>query len=236
MLTPVRQPVDDVNMIADGKDQRAAGNRSYHHGNLREALVAAGLQLAREGGPAAVVLRAATRMANVSHNAAYRHFANQEDLLAAVADECMTKLGLLMIERADQVRARGAARRAQARFEAIGRAYIDFARTEPGWFRTAFSAAQPHTDRASGGRAVLPSQDQGTDPTNPYLVLGAMLDDLVAAGILSRQRRQHAEFFAWSGVHGLSSLIVDGPLRYLPEQTVSQAIETVVSSIPRGLE
>src|SRR4051794_26985940 len=141
MLTTVPRAVDDVNMIAAGDRDDARG---YHHGNLRQALVAAGLELARKGGPNAVVLRAATRMAHVSHNAAYRHFANQEDLVAAVAEQCMTQLGLLMIERADEVRARGAARRAQARLEAIGRAYIEFARTETGWFRTAFSSARPH--------------------------------------------------------------------------------------------
>src|SRR6266536_5280714 len=116
--------------------QQGLKARGYHHGNLREALVEAGVELARTGGPDAVLLRAATRHAGVSPNAAYRHFANQEDLLAAVAERCMTQLGRLMVERSSQVGARGGVRRARARLEAIGRAYIDFARTEPGWFRT----------------------------------------------------------------------------------------------------
>ena len=70
----------------DARDAR------YHHGNLREALVDAGVELARAGGPNAVLLRAASRQAGVSHNAVYRHFANQEDLVAAVAQRCMTQL------------------------------------------------------------------------------------------------------------------------------------------------
>src|SRR5215471_11359185 len=125
---------------------RTAEERAYHHGNLREALVEAGVELARSGGPSAVLLRAVSRQAGVSHNAAYRHFANQEDLLAAVGERCMSRLGELMVERSAQVTARGPVRRARARLEAIGRAYIDFARTEPGWFRTAFSSARHDAD------------------------------------------------------------------------------------------
>src|ERR1700747_3566139 len=75
---------------------RAAAPRPYHHGNLREALVAAGVELARTDGPDAVVLRAASRAAGVSHNAAHRHFADRDELLAAVCAECMGKLAALM--------------------------------------------------------------------------------------------------------------------------------------------
>jgi len=147
--------VDVVNMVRSTSEHNGE-ERGYHHGNLREALVEAGVALARTGGPNAVLLRAASRQAGVSHNAVYRHFANQEDLLAAVAERCMTQLGLLMIERSTRVTARGPVPRARARLEAIGRAYIDFARTEPGWFRTAFSSPAPRRGptRAPADRAV----------------------------------------------------------------------------------
>lgn len=204
----------------------AGEERAYHHGHLREALVDAGVKLARTGGPNAVLLRAASREAGVSHNAAYRHFANQEDLLAAVAQRCMTQLSLLMIERMDRVTARGPVRRAQARLGAIGRAYIDFARTEPGWFRTAFSAAHAH---AADG------QPAETIP-GPYAMLSARLDELVDVGALTPKRRVRAEYAAWSAVHGLSSLLLDGPLRELPEPEVEHAIGTVLAVINRGLE
>lgn len=216
-------------------DARPA-SRGYHHGSLRQALVAAGLELARSGGPNAVVLRAATRQAQVSPNAAYRHFANQEDLLAAVAEQCMTQLGLLMIERADRVRTRDKVRRARARLEAIGRAYVDFARTEPGWFRTAFSSAKPHGHGEGDAPMTLPKRIESEEPTNPFVILSARLDDLVQVGALTPQRRQGAEFFAWSSVHGLSSLLVNGPLRHLPEPMVEQAIEVVLAATARGLQ
>lgn len=209
--------------------------RAYHHGNLREALVAAGVELARTDGPNAVVLRAASRQAGVSHNAVYRHFANQEDLLAAVAQRCMTKLSELMIERMERITIRDRVRRATARLGAVGRAYIDFARSEPGWFRTAFSSARPH---ASDGRSAEPAAADSADAEpvpNPYDVLRAALDELVAVGALTRERRIGAEYAAWSAVHGLSSLLLDGPLRELAEPEVERAIGIVLAAVGRSL-
>jgi AcrR family transcriptional regulator len=227
-LTRVPWIVDTVNMKS-----KTPEDRGYHHGNLREALIDAGVALARTGGPTAVVLRAASRDAGVSHNAAYRHFASQEDLVAAVAERCMAKLGALMVERIDQVTARGAVPRAQARLQATGRAYIDFARSEPGWFRTAFSSARPHGDDAP---PQLPSAaDAEMDPTKPYLLLGARLNELVAVGAMTPEQRDGAEYAAWSSVHGISSLLLDGPLRDLPEPEVQRAIDKVLGVVNRGL-
>ena len=233
LLTRVPHTVDTVNMVR-GPD-RGSEARGYHHGNLRAALVEAGVELARTGGPGAVLLRAASRQAGVSHNAAYRHFANQEDLVAAVAERCMTRLGLLMIERSNLVTARGPIRRARARLEAIGRAYIDFARTEPGWFRTAFTSARPHPADAPTREPSPEDRTDSEQTTSPYRVLSARLDELVSVGALTPQRRPGAEYAAWSAVHGLSSLLLDGPLRDLPEPQVEYAITTVLAAVDRGL-
>src|SRR5690242_2928199 len=97
--------VDTVNMRTD---------RPYHHGRLRESLVDAGYELARVSGPEAVVLRAVTRAAGVSHNAAYRHFEDHQQLLNAVADRCMGELADLMRRGAARVRERDPRRRAAA--------------------------------------------------------------------------------------------------------------------------
>jgi AcrR family transcriptional regulator len=232
-LTRMTQEVDTVNMAGE-EDHRGGTARRYHHGNLREALVDAGVELARTGGPNAVVLRAASRQAGVSHNAVYRHFANQEDLLAAVAQRCMRQLSLLMIERMNHVRARDRVRRAGDRLEAIGRAYIDFARTEPGWFRTAFNSARPQ----AAGRGPEAAHAHATDAEpipNPYDLLSAQLDGLVEVDTLTHERRAGAEYIAWAAVHGLSSLLLDGPLRELPEPEVRRAIDTVLAGIGRGL-
>lgn len=214
---------------------RPRERRGYHHGHLRQALIEAGMELARTGGPNAVIVRAASRQAGVSHNAAYRHFASQEDLLAAVAQRCMTQLSLLMIERMELVTARDSARRAQARLDAIGRAYIDFARTEPGWFRTAFSSARPHSQHQPTAERVAANPADADSVPQPYDLLAGGLDDLVRVGALPRNRRDGAEYAAWSAVHGLSSLLLDGPLRELPEPEIERAIRTVIGVVTRGL-
>src|SRR5438874_2373120 len=203
-------------------------HRGYHHGNLREALITASVELARTGGPNAVVLRAASRQAGVSPTAAYHHFDNQQDLLAASAQRCMTQLSLLMIERMDRVTTRDRVRRAADRLEAIGRAYIDFARTEPGWFRTAFSS--PRRPPGAGSTAEpAKSEVADTEPVpRPDDVLRAAFHELVSVGALAPEHRNGAEHTAWSAVHGLSSLLLDGPLRDLSDPDAEQAITTVL--------
>ncbi|MER8187965.1 TetR/AcrR family transcriptional regulator [Kitasatospora sp. NPDC094015] len=216
-----------------GREERASHpepgtGRAYHHGNLHEALVDAGLALARTGGPSAVVLRAVTREAGVSHNAAYRHFADHRALLAAVGARCREHLGALMAARTAAVTDSDPAPRAWARLEAIGRAYVDFALTEPGWFRTAFSGA----DEPAPAKAAPEHADPGTDP---YLLLAERLDELVDVGALSAERREGAEYAAWSAVHGLAALLVDGPLRDLPATEARSAIRSVLGMVSRGL-
>ncbi|XUM02185.1 TetR/AcrR family transcriptional regulator [Streptomyces venezuelae ATCC 10712] len=202
--------------------------RAYHHGNLRHALVEAGLSLARTGGPGSVVLRAASREAGVSHNAAYRHFEDREALLAAVSRRCMDELGGLMSRRLAAVpeRPEGSRAWAWARLDALGAAYVEFARTEPGWFQTAFAATTSHAP-------VLPQESDAAP--HPFLLLVRCLDDLTATGAVPAERRHGSEYAAWSAVHGLSHLLIDGPLRDLPEEEVQLALNTTLSVVSRGL-
>jgi AcrR family transcriptional regulator len=209
-MTKVPQSVDAVNM-------------PYHHGNLRETLVDVACGLAREGGPDAVVLRAVSREAGVSHNAAYRHFADRDDLLRAVCDRCMGRLAELMEHRIAELDLPSErADAAWARLHAAGQAYIDFALTEPGWFRTAFGVP----------RGTEPVLAEGGDP---FAILLACLDNLVEVGEIAPERRPGAEYSAWAGVHGVSSLLIDGPLRDLPAAERSRAIDKVLEGIAAGL-
>ncbi len=203
--------------------------RPYHHGRLREALVDAGLALARAEGPDAVVLRAASRAAAVSHNAAYRHFADRDELLRAVAERCMSRLALVMEQRQDALEPDpDPAARALSRIDAVGRAYLEFAATEPGWFRTAF--AVPDKVNSFG-----PGEGVGARGLSPYALLGAGLDDLVEVGVLPAERRPGAEYAAWSAVHGLAMLFNDGPLRDLPDTERAVATQIVLDVVARGL-
>src|SRR5436305_5257422 len=111
-------------------------------GAIRSALVEAGLELARAGGPDAVVLREVTRMVGVVPNAAYRHFADRDALLAAVRDEAVRELARRMADGMSHVRAGPhTPTGARLRLRAVGQAYLKFARTEPGLFDTAFATA-----------------------------------------------------------------------------------------------
>jgi len=219
---------DTVNM----GNAPAVHPRPYHHGSLRESLVEAGLELAREAGPSGLGLRAATRLAGVSHNAAYRHFADHDALLAAVGARCMRELALLMEQRIRRVRTRDPVERAWARLTTIGEAYVEFAVTETGWFRTAFTAFH---EPPGTSPEFAPDDGAGDSGLSPYQLLSARLDELVEVGALPVERRPGLEYAAWAAVHGLSTLLVDGPLRPLPASERRHALTVVLEVVARGL-
>ena len=109
--------------------QHRRARRTYRHGDLRRALLEAGIALAREGGPDAVVLREATRRAGVVPNAAYRHFASRQELVQAVRAAALSELAVAMeAELAKQPSGRPAAEAARADLRAVGTAYLAYAR------------------------------------------------------------------------------------------------------------
>lgn len=206
-----------------------APRETYRHGDLRRALLEAGLSMAAHGGPDAVVLREATRRAGVSPNAAYRHFADRRALLVAVSAAAQARASDRMSAARDAVAGEGTAiDRARARVRAVGDAYIRFAREEPGLFRAAFSV--PDDLSRSGA-----PEKAGENGLTPFQVLGDVLDELAAAGALPPERRQNAELVAWSAVHGLGMLVIDGPLRGLDDRMIAHATSRVLDLVERGL-
>jgi AcrR family transcriptional regulator len=203
-------------------------NMPYHHGHLREALVDAALATARRDGPDAVVLRAATRAVAVSPSAAYRHFADRDELLSAVAQRCMSHLADVIESRlAEAPGGSDPVATAWGRLRAAGRAYVEFALSEPGWFGTAF------------GAPAGPPVPSAVAPGSPFQLLNELLDDLVATGALPPEKRPGAEYAAWAAVHGIATLLVDGPLRHVPpagrDQIVTGVIDNVVAGLSKGL-
>src|SRR5262245_27538318 len=110
------------------------GSRKYHHGNLRPALVNAGLRLLESEGVRALSLRAVARKARVSHTAPYHHFRGKAELLAAVAAMGFDRL----VELIGQEAPRAKADDPLARLYAVGRGYLRFALTHPSIFRLMF--------------------------------------------------------------------------------------------------
>ena len=204
-------------------DQPTAGDRnraSYHHGDLRNALVAGGVELARQGGVPAVVLTRLARSLGVSPAAAYRHFPRgHEELLEAVGARAREEL-------AQQMRAGIAAAPAPAdpvlaamlRFRATGRAYVDFALEQPGLFQLA--CLRDHDLAHDGGVAAL---------------LNGQLDELVALGRLPAARRPRSEVAAWAAVHGLALLLTSGPLAMLDPAERDAVIERTLEVVGCGI-
>jgi AcrR family transcriptional regulator len=208
---------------------RVPARRTYHHGDLRRTLLDAGVALARDGGPDAVVLREATRRAGVVPNAAYRHFASRNDLLQAVRAEALASLAVAMEKELARHRlGQNAADAARAALRAIGTAYLRFAQSEPGLFRTAFAVpgeAETTDNPAMAGRSGL----------NPFQLLSSALDRLTEAGVLPPERRSGAEYLAWSAVHGLAMLALEGPLRRLTRTQTRAIGQRLLDMVEKGL-
>ncbi|WP_084105465.1 TetR/AcrR family transcriptional regulator [Demequina sp. NBRC 110056] len=237
--------------------------RSYHHGDLRVALVDAGLELARVGGVDAVGVREVTRQAGVSPASVYRHFDDHRALVVAVALAAQDRLAEAMVERigtlVDEASALvddaaslvdeigslleeegtspdGATSSADAltselavaRLRGVGLGYIDFALAEPGWFELALLTFDP---RPGGGPAVMVDSEVPA----PFLLLLDALDGCVAAGVLTPQQREHAEWPCWSAVHGFADIATRGPLVGQDPAALAALGRRVVEAIIAGL-
>jgi len=200
----------------------------YHHGDLHRALVEAGTRLARDGGPDAVVLREATRQVGVSANAAYRHFADRDALLEAVVTAGLAEMARTMEAELAAVRGGDPQTRARARLRAVGTGYLRFATAEPGLFRTTFLVPSDLS------RATSPD-GRGATGRTPFELLSDALDELVDAGVISAGQRPGAELLAWSAVHGLAVLAVNGPLRALSPEVLETTSRRLLSMVDAGL-
>jgi len=194
--------------------------RSYHHGDLRSALVAAGLAAARTGGVEALGLRELTRTVGVTPNAAYRHFADRRALVLAVAVEAQALLARAMLDRMAAIPPDAApAARALERLRAVGLGYIGFALAEPGWFEL----------------AVLSGNRREGAVARPYHLLVEALDALLAAGVITAAQRPRAEVACWSAVHGFADLVTRGPLQHQDPPTIEALTLYVVDTIVNGV-
>jgi len=176
---------------------------TYHHGDLRRALLEASIGLVSKKGVEGFSLREAAREVGVSPAAAYRHFEDKKALLAALALDGMGRLALAMESALTRVAGpAGSAVRAAAELGAVGQAYVEFAVGQPSQFEVMFGPWCDHPDLEEVPPEARPL---GRDP---FQILVDTLDGLVRAGAVTPEARQGAEIPAWSAVHGLASLIV----------------------------
>lgn len=193
--------------------------KTYHHGDLRAALLKAGLELIREVGAEAFTLREVARRSGVSHTAPYRHFRDKEDLTAAIAEEGFTILGKEMI-RAGQ--SEGTARQRLVRG---GRGYIAFALKRPEHFRVMFATdldAKRHPDARKAADAAF-----------------AGLVALVVACQEAKQLRRGDPLtlarICWSQVHGIATLGIGRQFAFKTQTEVLEFAEEALGALADGL-
>lgn len=178
----------ETDIAEDRDDASQAAKSGYHHGDLRAAVIAAGLARLAGGDARDLGLRALARDVGVSATALYRHFPDKEALLDALADEGLRRLGAL------QAQAWLKAGGGRAGFRATGIAYVRFAHDQPALFRLSFTRQMP--ERAEGA-------EDGSEVA--YNLLRAGVGEVFPQG----EDLERAALHAWSLVHGLAMLILD---------------------------
>jgi AcrR family transcriptional regulator len=216
--------VNGVNMISVKPGERP--KRGYHHGDLKNALLETALRLVVERGPEGFSLREAARDVGVSPGAAYRHFADKNALLSALAADGHGRLATHMERALARIAgARGTALHAVGTFAGIGQAYVEFAVRHPAHFRVMFG---PCLEEAGFEPGLSPS---GRDA---FQILVDSLDALVTARVIDPAARPGAELVAWAMVHGLAALVVEGAVDLSPRER-SAAVAAAVRTMLAGL-
>ncbi|HTT82087.1 MAG TPA: TetR/AcrR family transcriptional regulator [Rhizomicrobium sp.] len=196
--------------------------RGYHHGNLKEALLRAALELIAQKGPAGFTFAEAARWAGVSPAAPYRHFRDRDELLANIA--------LRGFRQFEGVLARAwndGSPDVFVAFDRLGKAYLDFARTEPAYYSAMFEAGIPLATnselREAGDRA--------------FAVLRAAAEALCSqTPARTRPPALMVALHIWAITHGIASLFGRGDeaRRTLP-MSPEELLEAEVLVYLRGL-
>lgn len=205
------------------RKDRGRGDRGYHHGNLKEALLQAALDLIAQKGPGGFTFAEAARSAGVSPAAPYRHFRDRDELLASIAERGFNQFEAMLNAAWDDGRPD-----TPTAFERLGRAYLQFARDEPASYSAMFESGLPIDNypalNAAGERAFM-------------VIRGAAerLAALTPPGV-SRPPAMMMALHIWSMSHGIASLFArgDGARRKLP-MSAEDLLEAGVLIYLRGL-
>ncbi|MEO0395304.1 MAG: TetR/AcrR family transcriptional regulator [Cyanobacteria bacterium P01_A01_bin.137] len=203
-------------MVKSGRDA------SYHHGDLRQALIDGALALIRENQDGETLsMREVARRAGVSNAAPYRHFADKDALLAAVAEKGFRLLTAALKAGLDSV-----ADDPVRSLQASGVAYVKFAIAYPAYYRVMFSALQP-------GEPTCPELNDAGDEAFSVLV-GAITQGQTADKLKPGDPPQLA-WVAWSLVHGLAMLVIERQLPLTDEASITAFAELAVQTLGEGL-
>jgi AcrR family transcriptional regulator len=201
---------------------RHTGQRGYHHGDLKEALLRAALELIAKKGPAGFTFAEAARWAGVSPAAPYRHFRDRDELLASVALRGFEQFEAALAKAWDD----GQPDPVTA-LDRLGKAYLAFARTEPAFYSAMFEAGTP----------VDASPELRASSDRAFAVLRAAADRLAAtARTANRPPALMMALHLWAMAHGIASLFGRGDdgRRSLP-MSAEELLEAETLIYLRGL-
>ena len=181
--------------------------KPYHHGDLKHALIEAGVGVLAEQGVEGLNLREVARVAGVSHAAPYRHFADKQALVAAIAEDGFNKLA----QEINRVAAKPFST-AAGKLTAAGQAYIRFALQHPDHFRIMFS----HVDERTENTALYKVSKVG------FVFLTRVIEAGQAAGELRVANSLEVAKAMWAMMHGLATLVVEQQLAPDPRKPVTR--------------
>jgi len=196
--------------------KRSLTKASYHHGDLRRALLVAAVKLIEEKGPNGITLRAVAAKAGVTQTAPYRHFSNKQAMIDAVVDQGFSELKAQLAAVADQ------AIEPLARLKQQAVAYAKFAVQRPGHYQMMFLSEQP-------AETV-----DGNAPSAFQNLVDTMVDSIAeaqSAGLIKSEPPLEIALSMWSLVHGLSTLVASKRLKQLN----ASILETMVSKVMDNL-
>ncbi len=193
--------------------------KAYHHGDLRAALLDEATVMLAEGGVASITMRALGQSLGVSRAAPYRHFSDRAELLVAVAATGFRSLG-------DQLKDMNAGRSRSSveRFRNMGEVYVRFAVENPTHYRLMYSREGPsRRDRPELREAGNDLFDQLVD----------VIESCQRSGDIIRADPRAQAYVAWSAVHGLASLLIEGQIIDDVDlvMLISQTTQTVLAGM-----
>jgi AcrR family transcriptional regulator len=197
---------------------------SYHHGDLRRALLDAAMGLVRERGIDGFTLREVARRAGVSHNAPYHHFRDRSALASALVVEGFEDFSAVLERAAD--RARGGE---LVRIRALGMAYVRYAFEDPERFKLLW---RPELREGADQAEVEAAGERSYQP-----LVSALRRARERGEVSSEPELEAQALAAWSSVHGLAMLLIDGPLRVdvVGTATVERLTRGVLDTLLSGL-
>lgn len=201
----------------------ARSRRPYHHGNLRQVLLNAGVALIRKVGPKSFTLREVARRAGVSHNAPYRHFRDKDELISAIVGQGFERLNDAMIGQA------AAGKTGVERLELCGRAYVNFALRWPGHFTAMFDLAPQR------GEGRLQADNRASAGDMAFQTLVGFIAQCQNEKVFPEGDPLRFALMAWSVVHGIAKLAVSGRLSSQKEEVLDFTSKATAALI-RGLK